>query len=154
MCAGVTPDELAERPRVELFVRSLAPETARAEQERVIERLGRLEERGRVRAVDVHVCGACICPSTAAAETEVGQFLLDRFERFESWAEDRGRSLVGFRRRCVDSMVAGETVTGVTFPRMTLAEFADGDLRFVAPSTNSGTSTVMDRIDQIADGDA
>lgn len=65
---------MEDRPRVELYLRSLAPETARAEQDRIVERLRRLEEEGRVRALDVHVCGRCLCSSTAAAETDPGQF--------------------------------------------------------------------------------
>jgi len=142
---------MGDRPRVELFLRSLAPETARAEQDDLIERLQWLEADGRLRTFEVHVCGACLCPSTAAADTDTGRFLLARFEQFESWAAERDRSLVGVRRRCVESSLAGDTVSGLSLPRMTLAEFVDGEVRFVAPSAGSSTTTVRDRLDVLAD---
>ena len=142
-----------ERPRVELYLRSLAPGAGRDEQDRVVERLQRLDGSDCVRALEVHVCGTCVCSSTPAAETDPGQFLLSRFDQFESWADDHGRSLVGFRRQCVDSSLAGGMVTGVRFPRMTVAEFVGGDLRFVAPSRGSTTVTVTDRVDELASTD-
>jgi len=138
------------RPRVELYLRSLAPETARDEQDRVVERLRRLDERDCVRSVDINVTGTGVCESTAAAETDPGRFLLDRIDRFESWADAQDRTLCGFRRQCVDSSLVGDTVTGITFPRIALAEFVDGDLQFVAPSKGSAVTTVPDRLDELA----
>lgn len=139
-----------EPPRIELYLRSLAPDTARDEQDRVVERLRRLDERGCLRSVDVYVTGTGVCGSTAAAETDPGQFLLGRIDRFESWADEQDRSLCGFDKQCVDSSLIGETVTGITVPRIVLAEYVDGDLEFVAPSRGSAVTTVADRLDQLA----
>ncbi|QGA84083.1 HTH domain-containing protein [Halomicrobium sp. LC1Hm] len=129
--------------RVELFVRSLAPDTARGQQEAIIERLQRLEERGAVASVDLYVAGRCICPSTVAAETETGQFLLERFEAFSEWAASNDVALVGFRDRCVDSSLTGETVTGITFPRLCLSVYEGANLRFVAPIAGDGDQTTV-----------
>jgi len=136
--------------RLELFVQSLAPETARPQQEAAIERLRDLAESDEVADTELYVTGDCVCPSTVAAETKPGRFLLDRYAAFEEWADENGVELVGFRNRCVDSSMTGETVTGIQFPRLTLAVFADNRLRFVAPALRNGTeTTVADAQDEI-----
>lgn len=138
--------------RAELFVRSLAPETARPEQERVIERLRGLERDGALAALDLHVAGDCVCPSTVAAETETGRFLLERFEAFEAWAADHGCALVGFEDRCVDSSLTGETVTGIRFPRLCLAVFDDEELLLVAPASDGEASvTVHEAVERLSE---
>lgn len=140
--------ELAEHPtdtlRVELFVRSLAPETARSAQERILERLRELDRHGPLDGVDCYVAGDCVCPSTVAAETEIGQFLLDRIDAFETWAGEHGYELVGFDDRCVDSSMTGETVTGIRFPRLCLAVFGDDNLILVAPVADDETRLPVD----------
>jgi len=137
----------SDRIRLELFVRSLAPDTGRTYQDRVIEQLQELSESDRVESFDLYVCGDCVCPSTVAAETDTGQFLLDRFEGFEEWALQNDVELVGFERRCVQSSFRGEEVTGLRFPRICLAEFVDERVRFVAPSADDGDVMVPDRLD-------
>jgi len=142
---------MADRPRLELFVRSLAPTVGREEQERVVRRLQNLDAEDRIEGFDLVICGDCVCPSSETARTEPGQRLLGRYEDFEDWATGRDRDLVGFERRDVESTLAGATgpVTGVIFPRMTLAEYRDGDLAFVAPSSNGVEQTsVVDRLDE------
>jgi hypothetical protein len=129
--------------RLELFVRSLAPDTARAQQEAIIERLQRLSEVELVDTTDIYVTGDCVCPSTVAAETQAGRFLLNRYAAFRSWAEQTDAELVGFREKCVDSSMAGGTVTGIRFPRLLIAVFADDTLQFVAPSTSNGIETTV-----------
>lgn len=134
-------------PRVELYVRSLAPTTARPSQERVVERLQRLDGSGDLAGFDVLVCGECVCPNAATAGTDPGKRLLSRYEAFEDWAADRDRDLVGFEERETSSMVTDTTVTGIVFPRMTLAEYRGGTLEFVAPSRNGEERTaVLDRL--------
>jgi hypothetical protein len=76
--------------RVEVFVRSPAPDTARPQQDNLIQRLQTLESQGNIESVDLYVTGGCICESTAAASTDTGQFLLNRFDRFEAWADGSG----------------------------------------------------------------
>lgn len=135
-------DRLRERkssPRIEVFVRSLAPDTARPQQDNLIRRLQGLETRGDIESVDLYVTGGCVCESTAAAVTDTGQFLLGRFERFDAWADEFGVELVGFRDRCVDSAMSNATVTGHQFPRIAIAVFSDGDLDLVTPFAEADT---------------
>jgi hypothetical protein len=143
------PETVMESPpRVELFVRSLAPTDARETQEQVVNRLQSLDENDRIRGVDYTLCGECVCPSLNSAETDIAQLLLGRYERFETWAESNGRDLIGFERRETEPLLTGTSVTGIVFPRLTLAEFRGGDVSFVAPSTD-GTeqTTVKERLD-------
>lgn len=136
-------------PRVEVYLRSLAPTTARDEQERVLARLERLEARGDVAGYSVELCGECVCRSSVAARSTVGRRLLERYEQFAAWAAERDRELVGFDRLDTTSLLTGTEVTGVVFPRLTVAEFRDGELDFVAPSTNgTATTTVLERLER------
>lgn len=139
---------MTSSPRVELYVRSLAPTQARETQNEVVTRLRRLGEEGRIADHEVALCGECVCPNAATATTEVGQRLLSRYDEFQSWAADRDRDLVGFEERDTNSMLTDTTVTGIVFPRLTLAEYQDGNLAFVAPSRNgSATTAVLDRLE-------
>jgi hypothetical protein len=142
---------MTDRPRLELFVRSLAPTVGREEQERVVRRLRDLDEQARIEGFDLVVCGDCVCPAAETARTEAGQRLLGSYEAFEDWARARSRDLVGFEHREVESTLIGspEPVTGVVFPRMALAEYRDGSLAFVAPSANGVERTsVADRLER------
>lgn len=133
--------------RAELFVRSLAPDTARAQQERIIARLRALDADGTLDDVTVHLAGDCVCPDSAAADTETGAFLLERVDQFERWAADHGVALEGFDRRCVDSSLSGETVTGIRFPRLCLAVFDADSLALVAPAAST---TIDDALELLA----
>jgi hypothetical protein len=144
------PDTADADLRLEPVVRSLAPETARPQQEAVIGQLQRLADSETVTATDVYVTGDCGCPSMVAAETETGQFLLERYETFESWTTANDVELVGFRNRCVDSSMTGETVTGIEFPRLCRAVYADETLLLVAPVvTDEGETTIADVAEEI-----
>ncbi len=135
-------------PRVELYVRSLAPADTRQTQENVVGRLQSLDARDNIRGFELALCGDCVCPTLNTATTDVGSRLLDRYDRFQQWADATDRELTGFEQRETESLLTGTTVTGVVFPRLTLAEYRDGELTFVAPSAN-GTEqmSVIDRIE-------
>lgn len=140
---------MTEPPRLELYLRSLAPATGRDQQDRVVRRLYDLDDSGRIKGFDVRLCGDCVCPRAETARTDPGRQLLRRYERFEEWADDAGYDLAGFERREVESMLTGTTVTGIAFPRMSLAEYRGGSLTFVAPAADgSETVTVQDRLDE------
>ncbi|WP_246985302.1 HTH domain-containing protein [Halorientalis marina] len=144
-----------DRPRIELFLRSLAPATGRDGQERIVERLRTLDEENVVRDFEVVLCGECVCPQAATAETEPGERLLTSYEAFEAWADDRDRELSGFEQRDTKSILTGTTVTGIVFPRVVLAEYRDGDLTFVAPSADDTEKTsVSDRLSAYESGEA
>jgi len=135
-------------PRVELYVRSLAPTDIRDKQEQVLERLKRLDADDSIANFEVVVCGETVCPSSVTAETEIGQRLLARHRTAKQWAGDTERELIGFDQHETNTTIAGTTVTGVSFPRMLLFEFRAGSLSFVAPSRNgTDTTSVPDRLD-------
>ena len=137
----------APPPRIELFVRSLAPSEGREGQERAIELLDALDERDRIAGFELVVSGDCVCPSLRAARTAPGRRLLGRYREFERWAAERDRTLVGFERREVDSALRAEPVTGISFPRLALAEYRGDALAFVAPSRTEGSvATVLERL--------
>lgn len=139
---------VSERPRVELYLRSLAPSEGRDQQEAVMQTLNGLAEAGRIEGVEVTVCGECVCPSLAAAETAVGERLLRRYASFEQWADEADRDLVGFEERNTTSLLTDTEITGIVFPRLTLAEYDESDLAFVAPSRNGvDTTSVLDRLE-------
>lgn len=135
-------------PRVELYVRSLAPTDVRNQQERVVGTLQTLDAENRIKGMEVRLCGDCVCPSLHTAETDIGDRLLRRYDAFKHWAMANDRELIGFETRDNKSLLTGTTVTGIVFPRLTLAEFRDGDLTFVAPSKNGTEQTnVVDRLE-------
>lgn len=136
-----------QSPRIVLVCRSLAPSTGREQQDRIVRRLRTLDERDRIQGFEVVLCGECVCPRAATAETDPGERLLDRYDAFQTWAEERGRDLVGFEKRDTKSMLTGTTVTGIVFPRLTLAEYHEGRLTFVAPSSDGSDGiSVADRV--------
>jgi hypothetical protein len=139
---------VAASPRVKLYVRSLAPTDVRDEQERIVGLLRSLDDEGKIKGVDFTLCGDCVCPSLQTASTDIGELLLGRYDDFEQWAAEHDRELVGFEKRDTESLLTGTTVTGVVFPRLTLAEYREGTLTFVAPSTDGTTQTsVGDRLE-------
>lgn len=140
---------MTEPPRLELYLRSLAPPTGRDQQDKVIRRLYDLDDDGRIKGFDVRLCGDCVCPRAETARTDPGRRLLRRYERFEEWADEAGYDLAGFEHREVESVLTGTTVTGIAFPRMVLAEYRNGSLTFVAPAADdSETVAVRDRLDE------
>jgi len=137
-----------EPPRVELYVRSLAPTDIRDKQEQIVKQLQSLDEEGRIKGTDFTLCGDCVCPSLQTAETDVAKLLLDRYKSFEQWAEKNDREPVGFEERDTESLLTGTTVTGIVFPRLSLAEYRNGELTFVAPSANGTDKTnIIDRLE-------
>lgn len=139
--------------RVELYVRSLAPTTGRERQETVIRRLRDLVEAGAVDGFELVVTGQCICPDSAAAETDIGRFLLERLRTFEEWAEEEGAALDPcYRRRDETPVYTGERYTGISVPNLAMAEFSDGDLSFLTPCRVDGRRvTVEERLEAISD---
>lgn len=134
-------------PRIELYVRSLAPTDIRDQQEAVLERLERLDTNDTIAEFEVVVCGETVCPSSVTADTEIGQRLLARHRAARQWAEDHDQELVGFEQHGTNTTIAGTTVTGVSFPRMLLFEFRANSLSFVAPSqSDSETTSVAERL--------
>lgn len=140
-----------ESVQVELYVRSLLAEQAQSQQDEVIERLTALEEDGVIDEFQVVVWGRQAPASPAKARTDAGVFTLNRVAVFSEWAAANGLSVdENFERRNVESRIIDESYQAIRFPVMTLAEYHDQDLAFVAPATGSDvTHSVQDRLDTI-----
>lgn len=138
---------------IELYVRSLSPRSGRSQQDAIVERLQQFDRRGVIESYDVVVTGDCLCPDSAGATTEPGRFLLERVETFESWAAVNDRSLDPFFVRRTDGTdLLGDPATGILFPMVSMAEFADDRLRFVTPCKDGDrTITVRERLAEIRD---
>lgn len=137
------------RISVELFVRSLAPDGTRPALESVVDRLHRLESADAIDDIAVHITGRKICPDSPTARTGPGEFLLARVKSFEAWADRTGRSISTAFRRSEDARgIDGSDHSGIAFPTMAMAEYEDGDLRFVSPASEGSTvHAVRDRLD-------
>lgn len=140
--------------RVELYVRSLLPRGAHERQERVIERLERLEAEEAVASFEVEVWGDRVGPSTAAARTSAGRTARGRLETFVEWAQANDRSLRPcFETHAVASEFTETAYTAIEFPLMTLVEYERDDIRHVAPCTDGTTTyTVSDRLRELERG--
>lgn len=135
-----------------LFVRSLSPEGARAEQETVVERLHALGERGVLAEFSLTVWGSRLRPASAR-RTEAGREVLETIDRFEAWADrqEPPRSLC-FNARDVHSTITGERGTEIVLPMLCLAVSEGDRLRCVAPwREGERVHTVADCLDAITD---
>ncbi|MFB6183732.1 MAG: HTH domain-containing protein [Haloarculaceae archaeon] len=140
------------KPRIELYVRSLLPDGAHERQDAVIERLRDLEASGDVEDFSVIVWGKQVSRESAAGHTETGRYVLNRVAEFEQWALSHNVSLSSFyQTQAVGD--DGDASTAITLPVMGLAEYADGQLRHVAPCTVGDTiHTIVDRLDGLEAG--
>ena len=133
--------------RVELFVRSLSPQSGRSPAVTQLEGLRALADEGAI-DLSVSVWGREVGLSTTAARTDAGQFVLDRVAAFREWADARGVCVESFfETREVESELTGESYTALLLPMVCLAEYRDEKLRHVAPyTTDSAVHTVADRV--------
>lgn len=140
-----------ESVRLELYVRTLSPPGARSRQEAVIDRLHRLAEEGLVADTNVHVWGRQIDPTTSAADTEQGQFILNRIAEFQQWALANNTTLETFyETREQSSAVTDEEYTTLVLPKLGLAEYHGEELAQVTPCTEpDGVYSVPDHLDDI-----
>lgn len=136
--------------RLELFVRSLCPEGCRDQQDALVDRMSELESAGIIQGYDVRVWGKQV-ELDPEHRTEPGERALDTYRSFVEWADRNGRNLGSFfQERTVDSVVSRESYRSVVFPAFALAEYVDGDLAFVTPSTDGQRiCTPTDRFDEL-----
>ncbi len=145
---GTTQDRAGVR--VQLAVRTLAPDGRQQQQADVIRRLRRLEGEA-VDEASVDVWGRRVPLDTVEAETERGREIRSKVRTFEQWAERNGVSVSSyFQRREVNSGFTGEAYTAVVLPAVVLAEYHGEDLHWVSPCRDGDTVyTVGDRLDAI-----
>ncbi len=143
----------AERPTIELFVRSLTPSGAAPRQEAVLDKLDRLDERGVVEEYSITVWGEQIAPDTLAAETKTGERIVNTVAAFEEWADEHGVSVDRFfTEQSIGSSVTDERYTAISLPVIAMAEYVGGELRAVTPyQSPNGIRTVADRLDTLGE---
>lgn len=141
----------ADGIRLELYVRTLSPPGARTRQEQVIDRLQRLEDEGHIDDFYVKVWGKQIDPTTNAAETEQGEFILNRIAEFQQWSLVSNTTLESFyETREQSSSITGKDHTSIVLPKMGLAEYHGSELEQVAPvSEDDETYTVIDHLNDL-----
>ncbi|MFB6163745.1 MAG: HTH domain-containing protein [Haloarculaceae archaeon] len=139
--------------RLELYVRTLSPPGARSRQEAVIDRLDALAESERVDDWYVKVWGKQIDPTTNAADTDQGQFILNRIAEFQQWALANNATLESFyQTREQSSSITGEDHTSIVLPKMGLAEYHGSELAQVTPCTrreDDDVCTVIDHLNEL-----
>jgi hypothetical protein len=137
--------------RLELYVRTLSPPGAQARQDEVITRLQQLAEDGDVDDFHVQVWGKQIDPTSRAAETEQGEFILNRIAEFQQWALADNTTLESFYQTShQSSSITGEDHTRIVLPKMGLAEYHGRELEQVSPCTDGDEVTsVIDHLDSL-----
>ncbi|WP_336002336.1 HTH domain-containing protein [Halorientalis halophila] len=137
--------------RLELYVRTLSPPGARTRQEEVIERLQRLEDEGQITDFYVKVWGRQIDPTTNAADTDQGQFILNRIAEFKQWALAENTTLESFyQTHEQSSSITGQDHTTIVLPKMGLAEYEGTELQQVTPCTEGDEVTsVINHLDEL-----
>jgi len=150
MESNATPN--SDSIHLELYVRTLSPPGARTRQEEIIDRLRRLEEDDDIAGFSVQVWGRQIDPTTSAAETEQGEFILNRIAEFQQWALANNTTLESFyQTRQRSSSITGEEYTTIVLPKMGLAEYHGSELERVTPCTGTRdeVETVVDHLEEI-----
>lgn len=141
-----------QSPRVEVFVRSLAPPVgACQQQDSVLEQLQSFERQGLIDGVDISVWGKSICTDSTAAQTEPGRRFLDHLEEFSTW-EARTESAVTmpFEEKTVSSSITNEQYTKIVLPRVCLTVYSGEQLELVLPcEINGDCYCVGDFIDSV-----
>ena len=124
-----------EPPRIEVFLRSLAPPIGvREQQETLLERLRTFERRGVIASVEVSVWGDAVCPDGCCSETPAGREVLDRTRRMRRWAREAdGDVRTTFEEKRVSSSVTDERFRRIVLPRVAVGVHRDDDLELVVP---------------------
>lgn len=135
--------DVDEPLRVELYMRRNAF-GARTQQQRLFERVRRLEARSQIERTELRRWPDRI---PADERSELGEVI----RAFEAWAADRDLALAPcFDRREVESRFASGRYERISLPIMCLAVYRNGRLQRVAPHVDGDRSyTVYDCIDDI-----
>lgn len=139
--------------RVELWIRTFAPQTTSEPRARAVECLERLESHAVLDEVTLEVWGKRFERTPLDERVPALARIHDRLERFEAWATAPNRHLDPFfTRRRLDSAITGECREYWHLPSLALAEYDGDGLTHVAPCRRGGqTVTVFDRLEQLAD---
>lgn len=125
-------------PRVELWVRDTTAHGVADRVRAMHDRLRRLERRGDVAGVDLHVWGRSIAVSGDPVADIAGS-IATKVDEFVAWAEREGRALEpAFAVRERDPFVGDGSETLRSLPLVCLALYDDDDLLAVFPHSDDG----------------
>lgn len=121
----------SDQLRVEFYTRSYMPEGAEDTQQRVLDRLDRLSERGVLDDWECHVWGKRVCTSGPGT---FGHEAIETVGQFRAWAERNGVSILPFfDERTQHSQITGEEYSEIVFPVMCAALYRGDKLAGVYP---------------------
>lgn len=121
----------SDQLRVEFYTRSYMPEGAEDTQQRVLDWLDRLCERGVLDDWEYHVWGKRVCTSGPGA---FGHEAIETVGQFRAWAERNGVSLLPFfDERTQHSRITDEEYSEIVFPIMCAALYRGDKLAGVYP---------------------
>lgn len=113
---------------------------SRRRQDAVVGRLRALARSGRIDAIEVHAW-----PREVSLAGGAHSDVLERFEDFERWADERAASIrPPFSIRVQRSAYTGETDTTLVTPVVCLAVYEGSDLVGVYPCSRDGSVTTVD----------
>lgn len=129
--------------RVEFFTRSYMPNGAEDSQQRILDRIDRLCERGILDDFERRVWGKRVCTSDPGA---FGNEAIETVGQFRAWAERNDVSILPFfDERTNRSKITGEEHSEIVFPVMCAALYRDGDLAGVYPhAADDSVVTIRD----------
>lgn len=119
----------------DVFVRSMAPPVGVHDtQVRVLNRLGDLEESGRIDRRTVSVWGERLCRCASCEATGACLAALEKVREFERWAASaEGDVSLQFERQSTTSRIVDSSIDAIVPPRITLAVYVAGNLASVFP---------------------
>ncbi|THE63266.1 hypothetical protein D8Y22_19065 [Salinadaptatus halalkaliphilus] len=149
----MTTDHPASRT-VELWIRGCTSPAPDSNQERALDTLEQLDERGVVEGVTVGVWGDTFESSSLSEQVSQLERIQSRLEAFEAWAAENDRRLEPcFRRRQTHSQLTGANREVWRLPAVALAEFDGDDLVHVAPCRDGDrTVDIFDRLEVLESG--
>ena len=146
MPTDTTPTDI----RLTLYVRSLDPRQRQGRQTAILHRLRSLAASGTIQAYDVTIWGRRLPVRAADAQTALGARLCTRLTLFGEWARRNGYDFEQtFPARRVDAELTGEHYEVRELPQLTLAEFHDDALAFLAPTEQT---RIEERLDELEAG--
>jgi hypothetical protein len=150
----------AERIRVEVYVRSLAPPPGpKQQQETVLNRLDRLESAGIVDETTVSVWGKAICLDGPYRKTAACRRIEDRIDRFREWAASAGATIeLPFETQSVTSSIFDDEYERLVPPQVCLAVQTEDGIALVLPCEIDDTPLsvvgTLERLGAIAEAPA
>ena len=131
--------------RATVFVHSLAPVSSKESQDRLVDDLETLDERGELTDVDLLVWGDSICVGSPLASVGAGQRILDAIGAFYDLAADSDISIAPFFRVSnVATEYSEESFRRIVPPCRAVALYDAEELVAVFPCLVDGTAHTPD----------